>query len=223
MFDIHQRIVDEHGEIDWERVEPYIDGLMREFAESPEAQPIIEREGGVGWAGTMMDYAVNYCGTTPAKMTPADFSEVVFALFPRKVSTDPERASEIVAELKAFWSFVHRQYGLRNAEAILSTLDEQAIGHLKEELSDPSNYGMAKSLFMLGTAAGYDMTSQKGLDQFMVAYNASLPAGAGPVWGDGDEFGDAGDWSIPLSPGPARRERRKKRKTQRQARKRNRR
>ena len=33
---------------------------------------------------------------------------------------------------------------------------------------------MAKSFIAMGKAAGYDMTSQDGLNQFMVAYNSGL-------------------------------------------------
>src|SRR5256885_8402615 len=41
----------------------------------------------------------------------------VFELFPRKVSTGPESADHIIAELRAFWEFVRREYGLQSATA----------------------------------------------------------------------------------------------------------
>lgn len=44
MFDIHQSIHDQHGEIDEERVETYINGLMNEFVASAEVQPVLWRE-----------------------------------------------------------------------------------------------------------------------------------------------------------------------------------
>src|SRR5207237_84938 len=113
VFDIHQSI-GRDGEIDERRVGKYIDGLMEEFAASPEAQPIIEQYGGVSWAAMMMDYAFNYIGTSVPKMALRDFNEVVFDLFPRKVSTEPDSAPQVIAELRAFWSFLHRQYGLPN-------------------------------------------------------------------------------------------------------------
>ena len=38
---------------------------------------------------------------------------------------------------------------------------------LAAALSDKSNFGMAKSLFMGGAAAGFDMSTQKGVDAWM--------------------------------------------------------
>jgi hypothetical protein len=43
----------------------------------------------------MMEYAINYPGVTPPEMSLADFNEVVFELFPRKVSTEAESAPAI--------------------------------------------------------------------------------------------------------------------------------
>src|SRR5205823_983078 len=114
----------------------------------------------------MMEYYFNYLGGALPSMSVRDFNEVVFQLFPRKVSTEPESAATILAELRAFWNFVHRQYGLKSAERILATLDGGAEARLRKELADPSNYGMAKSFFMAGLKAGYDMTTQEGMNAF---------------------------------------------------------
>ena len=58
---------------------------------------------------------------------------------------------------------------------------EGMVARLGTELSDTSNYGMAKSIFMMGNKAGYDMSSEAGLAEFMMAYNRSLPSGEHPV------------------------------------------
>jgi hypothetical protein len=176
MFDFHQSLHDEYGERDEDKFYEYVDGLMAEFVESPEAQPIRERFGGCGWAGTMMEFADNYIGTSPAEMTRRDFEEVVFELFPLKMSTEPDRAEGIIAELRAFWSFVLRQYGANNARAILEALDDTAGNRLYQLLADPANYGMAKSIFLLGKQSGFDMTNPKELAKFSAVYNAELAA-----------------------------------------------
>jgi len=227
MFDVRQSIHDRHGEIDPDRASKYIDGLMKEFAASPEGQPVYA-EGGGSWPAMMMQYAVDYQGATPPEMSLADFNEVVFGLFPRKVSTEPESAPEIVAELRAFWAFLQRQYGLPNARQMLAALGDDAVDRLRKELADPSNYGMAKSFFMLGSKAGFDMTTQEGLDRFMLAYNsglmgAKLPAPLGIPPDYHDDFDDDDAPPRPAQPGQSREDRRKERKRQRQARKRNRR
>lgn len=230
MFDIHQPIRRERGdEIDEQLVQQYIGGLMEEFAAAPEAQPILQEYGDISWAGMMMEYAFNYLGTSIPKMSLADFNEVVFDLFPRKVSTPAESAPAIIAELQAFWSFLHRQYGLANARRILDSLTEDAARRLEQKLADPRNFGMAKSFVMQGVQAGYDMTTQEGVDAFMRAYNSSLAAG-GPAGGmpfDPGPFAGGLGWGLepfgPMRDRADREKKRKARKAQRQARKRNRR
>src|SRR5438132_141223 len=162
MFDIHQQVFDEYEGYDEDKVHDYINGLMDEFAASPEAKPLLEAGRQLGYAGMMMEYGLSYPGVTPAEMSLAQFNEVVFGLFPRKVSTEPESAPEIIDELKAFWQFVERQYGLRNAKQIVTTLDAAAAERLRLKLADPSNYGMAKSFVMAGLKAGYNMGTEEG-------------------------------------------------------------
>jgi hypothetical protein len=222
MFDVRQPIHDRHGEIDGERVEKYIDGLMAEFVASAEAQPVFDQYGNSGWPAMMMEYAINYPGLTPPEMSPADFDEVVFALFPRKVSTGPESAAAIVAELRAFWRFLQRQYGLANAQPILASLTDASVRRLERELANPANFGMAKSFVMRGMQAGFDMTTQEGIDEFTAAYNSSLPGGGGGAFGDIPRESPFPE--LPPSPlsHQERAAKRKKRKSQRQARKRNR-
>jgi hypothetical protein len=221
MFDVRQSIHDEHGEQDEASVARYIKGVMEAFVDSPEAQPIIEQQGSVSWPGMMLNYYFGHIGGELAEMSLRDFNEVVFELFPRKVSTEPESAPEIVAELKAFWSFVHRQYGLEIAERILATLNDEAVGRLRNYLSDPSRYGMAKSFVMGGKAAGFDMTKKEDLDAYAVAYNASLLGRSLPP-----TPADIKEEEPPPLAAPQTREQRDKkradRKRERQAKKRNR-
>ena len=176
MFDIRQGVSDKHGEVDDERFQEYCEQLMDAFAESPEGRAIIERFGRVGWAYTMMDYAMGYLGVTPADMTVRDFNEIVFDAFPRKVSVEPECADEVIEELAAFWRFVGRQYKVPHAQEIVTSLGPDSADQLRQELADSSNFGMAKSMFMSGKQAGFDMTTQQGLDEFLLAYNAPILA-----------------------------------------------
>jgi hypothetical protein len=230
MFDINQKPYDEeYGELDEEAFEQYVDHLMEEFAASPEAQPVIEQHGQVSWAGTMMEYAMHYPGVTLPEMSVGDFEEVVFEIFPRKVSTEASSAGEIVAELRAFWDFLRRAYQLKNADKILAKLTPAAVPRLERELANPRNFGMAKSFFMQGQELGFDMTKQEGLDAFMNFYNSRLLESrmAGPP--DVGALPDFEDLPAmpPLPPSPLtpreKADLRKKRKAQRQAKKRGRR
>lgn len=238
MFDIYQDIYDPEGEdIDAEAFEKYIDGLMMEFAASPEAQPIIEQYGNRGYAVLMMEYAVDYLGVTLPTMTARDFREVVFSIIPRKVSMEASDAGAMVAELRAFWQFLQRAYALKNAASILALLKEDAAARLEKELANPANYGMAKSFVMMGQKLGFDMTTQEGMNDFLNYYNNQLAAGMmpqplggmapGPVpYEDMDDSYDE-DMSLPSPPSQTPKQRaemrKKQRKAQRQARKRNRR
>jgi len=235
MFDIRTKVHNRAGEIDERKVDAYIDGLMEEFATAPEAKPLLDAGANLGFAAMMIKYGLTYCGVTPAQMSAADFTEVVFELFPRKVSVEPEEAEAIVNELRAFWQFIQRQSGLDNARDILDELDPFSVQRLRQELADPSNYGMAKSFFMMGKKAGFDMTTQEGLDEFMRVYNSQLlgqqelgglPMNPAPFPEDEEDFleelGPLSWEGIGPTPRDRAEERRKARKRQRQARKRNR-
>ena len=226
MFDIHASVLNHHDEHDEGLVEQYIAGLMTEFAQSPEARSILEKYGDLDWALAMVEYGINYLGTTPAEMSRSDFDEILFEIFPQKVTVEADLAGQIVDEIRAFWQFVDRAYLLDNAPAILAILnDGGTTRRLHKKLDDPSTFGLAKSVVMLGKKAGYDMSTEEGIAEFMAVFNArvesgelsDLPLGSLPGIG----FGDLS--SSPDRPtGDALKKKRKERKRQRDAKKRNR-
>jgi hypothetical protein len=228
VFDIHRSPVDpDSGELNEKAAARYTEHLIDEFAESPEGKALAEQSGGVGsWVALMFEYAFHYIGAHLPKMTTRDMSEVLFELFPRKVSTDASSAPEIVAELRAFWQFLQRQYHLPAAAGIVDLLDGRAESRLRAELDNPANFGMAKSIFMQGRKAGFDMTTPEGLSEFMLVYNASLGAPPPPGMLEDFDDGDDQDEEAPPATSPPRRQmkakKKKARKEQRQARKRNR-
>jgi len=219
VFDFSKRLISEYdGAIDWER----IDGLLEEFLDSEEGKPY--RPSGTHWVPLVIEYALRY---EVAKLPEIDrrvMQIVLFGLFPEKVSMAPEAAPEAIRETRAFWTFLQRQYGLKNAAGVLALLDPGAEGRLRKELADPSNYGMAKSFVMAGEAAGFDMTTQEGMNEFMAVYNARLglppmpPAGALPGPDDDFDFGDADDEDDPHpDPSHSPKERAEMRKKKRKA------
>ncbi len=85
---------------------------------------------------------------------------------------------------------------------------------LEAALSDSSNFGMAKSAFMAGRDAGFDMESKEGLEAWMRAMQSRpLPASVG--------FPSFGAAARPIAPAAAR-AKKNQRKAARKARKRNR-
>ncbi len=210
MFDIHQTCLDEYGELDGTLSDDYASGLLEEFANSFEGQTLLGPDGSPGWAGLLLDLYFDHIGAMFPEISINDVREILFDLFPRKVSVEPECAPEIVAELHAFWTFLGRQYALAQAPRILALLHlhDDTIARLKTELANPGNFGLAKSMVMGGMKAGFDMSQQDEMEKFVGLYNDSLPL------------------TMPSFSEPRetpKKEARKKKKAQRQARKRNRR
>lgn len=178
MFDFHQPTLDPDGEYDDGRVQEYIEGLMAAFAASEEAQRLPPDR--ANWVHPLLSFGFNYVGVSPAGMTRGDYEEVLFELFPRKVSTDSDQAESIIVEHRAFWTFAARQYAAANAATMLAVLNAGAVDRLRNALSNPANFGMAKSMFMTGSQGGFDMTTEEGLAAFTAAYNARLQTGSKP-------------------------------------------
>lgn len=178
-FDIHQTDrVDPDSEEAEKKFEKYMEGLIGLFLESPEGKKRQEIDPGIGfWAAQLMDYGFRHLGTSVARMTVGDVKEVVKDIFPRKISLQsPDDADDAMPELIAFWEYLKREFGLPQAEDVLKLLRkmEPGFGAL---MNDPSKFGMAKSFFMLGQAAGYDMSRQEEMDAFIQEYNTRLLAG----------------------------------------------
>ena len=179
-FDIRAEIA---GEEDEEVISKYVAELTGLFMDSPEGEALEAQAddfGGFYWAGAMIHYGIRYCGVTPEDMEDVDLEEVLHDLFPRKVSCNASQAGEIVDELKAFWQFVKRAYGLENATECLAVLEDGATKKLERKLADPANFGMAKSFVAQGKEAGFDVETEEGLQAWVNASN-SAPAGTYPL------------------------------------------
>lgn len=153
----------------------YRRALIDEFRTSPEGQTYVAKHGSTGfWAGCMLDFGFNYIGVTLPNMTVSDLQEVVTDYFPRKVSLrSPEEAEDTIPELTAFWRFLSREFALPTAGAALRFLDEIHPSFVRI-MNDPSRFGMAKSFFTAGQAAGFDMTDKGQMNMFAAAYNARV-------------------------------------------------
>lgn len=150
-------------EIDGEARRELEDELVQRFIASPEAKALTE----VGSCHFVMDFAADYFGTTIANLLPAQLREIVFDVIPRKVSIDAPKARWIIEENRAFFAFLKRELGLQQADPCLRVLGGDAVKRLEAALSDRRNFGMAKSLFMSGREAGFDMSSKQGFEAFM--------------------------------------------------------
>ena len=178
-FDIRQQVFDEDGTVLEHEAEEYQDQLLELFEQSPEAQALSDEGIEGGWTRMMIDLGMNYIGVTPAEMSASHLREILFDLIPRKISAPAEEAPEIMREFQAFWSFLQREFHLENATACLNVLNGKAAQELKKRMSNPANFGMAKSFFTMGIQRGFDMQSQEGINEWMRTYNAEIAAGTG--------------------------------------------
>jgi hypothetical protein len=150
-------------EVDSEARADLEEELLARFQESPEAQSLAE----LSFAPLLMDFAADYFNATIATLDAQELRQILFDIFPRKVSIDAHSAGGLVAELRAFYSFLKREFGLKQADASLRELGSDAVKKLAAALSNKGNFGMAKSLMMAGAEAGFDMSSKKGIEAWM--------------------------------------------------------
>lgn len=175
-FDIHQL-----DNLAYEEAETLLDGyisdLIGQFIVSPEGQAYSAgHPDESGWVYSFLELGYNYEGLSPAQMTKADVEDMMEALLPRKITVmEISEAEAAIPELVAFWQFLSREYGLENGDAIATYLSS-IKGQFGEWMTDPARGGMAKSFIMGAMQAGFDMTTQEGLNAYQAAYNAQLLA-----------------------------------------------
>lgn len=135
------------------------------------------------WIMQMMHYGFDYIGCTPAQMTADDICELCCEIFPKKITLDsPDDATHAVAEMTMFWEYLRDEFQLEHADDILKSLQD-IEPYFVNDMFDPDNYDMAKSVFSAGVKLGYDMESDAGINEFMQACNAEnqgAPA-SGPI------------------------------------------
>lgn len=160
----------EMGELDVEAAENYLNRACRAFAASSEGKRFLGEQSLPSNVRLFLDLAVNYLGVTVDSMTMGDVEEILLDLFPRKVSMEAEHCEEVIDELAAFWRFVDRVHDVEQASEIAKNIPGLS-DEFHDAMTDTSNFGMAKSMVMMGEHAGFDMTTQEGLHQFMNSYN----------------------------------------------------
>jgi hypothetical protein len=180
--------------------------IVRRFAHSPHAGGAPD----LGWIDRALEYGAEYEGVPFAAFDARVLREVLFGLFPHKVSCEAAAASEIVHSLRAFWTFARDVLAHPHAVACLAELGDEAIPRLSRKLEDPSTFGMAKSFVMMGRRRGFRVDSEEGLREWSDAFDM-LRASSG------------GFRTLPGRKSDENRRKKKLRKLRKQAQRRNRR
>ena len=179
-FDIHQidRLDSTSGSAE-KKFDAYRDELLEQFWASPEGRRHHQQYPENGWADFLMYYGFGYIGCSVPQFKAGDVDELITDIFPRKISLrSPKETEDAIPELIAFWSFLKREYGLRNAAPILEYLESCSPEEFTRSMFSPAKAGVGKSFMMSGEAAGYDMSDERQMKAFMSIYNAEKMAQA---------------------------------------------
>jgi len=162
-----------------ERAEAYEANLLKQFEESPEAKALLQS--GVldelSWAEVFLDFVIFDEYVMLRYVRQSDLRDILYQMFPQNIMVSPDEASQIVAELRAFWEFLKREYELESADKLLKVLNEKNIvKRLERELGDSTKYGMAKNIFMPGIEAGLDVSDEAAVKAYVEDYNRKIQA-----------------------------------------------
>ena len=177
-FDINL-LDDLDDDLDYDDVEPlienYIDDIVKQFSQSPEGQAHAVQYPEIGsWIFYLIDFGYKYEGFVLSQMTMDDMKTMMEDLLPRKVAlANKSEAEDAVPELVAFWSFLEREYNFKNAKGIINYL-LSVKDKFPDWMFDPARGGIAKNFFLSGIEAGFDMSSQEGMNTFKEIYNTQL-------------------------------------------------
>ena len=177
-FDIRRPLFDQYGELLEDEAHEYKERLIALFGESPEARELIDEGLEVpNLVEPLIEFGMQMIGVSPADMTPRDLREILFEIFPAKVAYPDFDAEDTIAELRAFFRFLQREFEVENAANCLKALDEEAAVRLDQGMNDPTRFGISKSLFMMGVARGFDMSTEEGITEWLLTYNQELQEG----------------------------------------------
>lgn len=157
-------LCDGEDSIDADAREQLEQKLFERFTASPEAS-----HGRIDLFACecVMNYADSYFGATIATLDASDLAEIIFQLFPRKVSIEASEASSVIDGLRTFYAFLKREFGLSQADACLEVLAGDATQRLEVALADTSRFGMAKSMLMRGQPARPELETEQEFSMWM--------------------------------------------------------
>ncbi len=128
-----------------------------------------------GDAGLALDWKWGYAGGDLSHWTTADVGEFLLEWCPRKLSVSPEDSATIPVAMAAFMAFLSDEALLDPGSSPADDLVREAVvltDAFADAMGDPTNFGMAKSLFASAAAEGIGLDDPGQLQAFMDDFNA---------------------------------------------------
>jgi hypothetical protein len=158
-------ILDEHGRIDDLRFDRYQTALMMRLAARDEIPDEV-----LAAAEMLVAFAAQFHGATFGKITSRELEALLLETVPAQLAVEADEAGRIVAAARELMRFAGDELGSPTATGALAMLDGSFEQKLARELANPANYGPSKQLVMAGIAAGFDMSTEQGVAEFVEAF-----------------------------------------------------
>ncbi len=147
----------------------YLTRASESFLESKYATNSIGRSNG-SHVSMFLELGLTYLGVHADNMRVSDAREILITYYPLKVSQPASETDQTIDELVAFWQYCDEVHHIANASKLAKKID-QWRQEMREAMSDNQNFGMAKSLFLTGTEAGFDMETETGARAFIEEFS----------------------------------------------------
>jgi hypothetical protein len=143
-----------------------------------------------------------------------DLDQLYLELFPAKVIVDEDGIDEVLAEAKAFFSFLGESQLLDDesdpAAELLTHLDE-IEPEFRVNMGDPSRFSFGKRIFSEARAEGVEMSDRAAVGEFIARFNARPTAERDAILGPSLKVPRAsGRFTPPGTPPRPSRKRRKR-------------
>lgn len=112
------------------------------------------------------EYMYSYQGVPPKEWNVSDMREICTDIMPRKITAQEETFASIAPVLQAFFLFLHQQDIIPNAKKLSEKVASLGPIIIKNA-SNPSNWGMAKSMAMMAEQAGVDFTDIDAMNRLL--------------------------------------------------------
>ncbi len=123
----------------------------------------------LAWATLLTEYALREQDVLVQDLSSEDLEELMLVTVPADVTAAPEQAAAAVSALQTLLEHVAKSPEPARAAELLQALPADLATQLEARLGDPTAFGPEKTLIMAGTWAGYDMSTEDGVAEFLAA------------------------------------------------------